>query len=207
MNVQHRLKCIHKQYTTFHAAFSGKLSEAGDEMFQIKLSDETVYSIYWDFEALLNAVSSGLDVLARILSTAYKGDILSKFEKLARKDDFGGYSALLQKARSSWVKHLKDYRNCFVHSTSVDTLLSCSCTRYSNGWQVRCKLPINPNTRDIVYFRWSRQCEVLQKAIAIYRHWVALDRRIAIQLERDFRAGIYPVRTENLFAHLSNMQN
>lgn len=198
-NVQHRLSCIHARYERFHAYFSRKLSTESGEAFQFSLSDTAVHEIYWDFEALLNAVCSGLDVLARVLSTAYKDHTPPSFNKLAAKSDLGGYVHVFNAAKNSWVKQLKDYRDCFVHYTSVDTFLSCSCSRYSNGWQVRCKLPTNPNVRDIIGFRWSRRCEVLQKAISMYRKFEAFDRSIAGQIKQDYAAGLYPVRIEHLF--------
>jgi hypothetical protein len=41
---------------------------------------------------------------------------------------------------------------------------------------------------------------VLTHAIAIWRHFVALDRKIAGMIRKDYRAGTYPVRTEHLFS-------
>jgi hypothetical protein len=199
-NIEHRLTAIHRRYQHFHEHFAQRLAVAGKEVFQEAISTKTVLEIYWDFEALLNAMSSALDAIARILTTAFLEHTPPSFNKLIGKAHLGPYVAVLLRAKQRWVQRLKDYRDCFVHYTSVDTHLSCSCTRYQRDWQVRCKLPSNPNARDIIEFRWSRRHDVLTHAIAIWRHFVALDRKIAGMIHADYRAGTYPVRAEHLFS-------
>jgi hypothetical protein len=158
-----------------------------------------VFAIYWDFEALLNAASSALDAIARVLTSAYVEHTPPSFRELTAKKHLGKYVPIFSKAELRWVQRMKDYRNCFVHSTSVDTHLNCSCSRYQQEWQVRCKLPVNPNARDIIAFRWSRRHDVLSYALTIWRHLNAFDREIARAIRKDFDAGTYPARTDNLF--------
>ena len=94
---------------------------------------------------------------------------------------------------------MKDYRDCFVHYTSVDTLFLFSCNLYNNGFEVRCKLPTNPNVRDILGFRFSRRVELLKYAIHVYRELQTLDKRIAKQISADYKRGEFPRRKDNLF--------
>jgi len=94
---------------------------------------------------------------------------------------------------------MKDYRDCFVHYTSVDTLFLFSCNHYNDGFEVRCKLPVNPNVRDILGFHFSRRVEVLKYAINVYRQLKALDKRIAKQISTDYKIGEFPKRKDNLF--------
>lgn len=198
-NVEYRLRTIHKRYEEFHLRFEKELATLDENSFQTSVSDHTVHAIYWDLEALLNATSSALDAIARVLTSAYVEHTPPSFSKLTAKAHLGRYVPILLKAKRRWVQRMKDYRDCFVHYTSVDTSLSCSCSRYQKEWQVRCKLPVNPNARDIIAFRWSRRHDVLSYALTIWRHLNALDREIARAIQKEFDAGTYPARTENLF--------
>mgnify|MGYP006912952131 CR=1 FL=1 len=74
-----------------------------------------------------------------------------------------------------------------------------SASPYSNGWEVRAKLPTNPNSRDILKFKYSRRTELLKYAITTHKHMMALDRRIADEIWRLYKTGEYPKRTSNLF--------
>lgn len=198
-NVRHRLLAIYRRYQDFHRHFEKQLTTIDPNTFQTAVSNQEVFAIYWDFEAMLNATSSALDAIARVLTSAYVEHTPPSFSKLTAKSHLGTYVPILAEAKNRWVQRMKDYRDCFVHYTSVDTHLSCSCSRYQREWQVRCKLPVNPNARDIIAFRWSRRHDVLSYALTIWRHLNALDRKIAHALQNDFKAGTYPARTENLF--------
>ncbi len=81
----------------------------------------------------------------------------------------------------------------------MDTLFLFSCNLYSNGFEVRCKLPTNPNVREILGFRFSRRVEVLKYAIHVYRQLQALDKRIAKQIAADYKLAEFPKRKDNLF--------
>jgi hypothetical protein len=69
----------------------------------------------------------------------------------------------------------------------------------SNGWEFRCKLPTNPNSREILRFHYSRRTELLRYALCVWRNLTQLDRRIAAEIDRAYKAGEYPARTEYLF--------
>lgn len=198
-NAEYRLMCIYKRYGEFHAQFSKDLDVEGPDVYQKKISNRSAYIIYWDFEAFLNAIGSALDVLAKILTTVHTHHDALTFKALADKEWPEKYTLILRQAERRWIKRLRDYRNCFVHETSVDTMLSCSCSRYSKEWQVRCKLPKNPNSRDILEFRWSRRYDVLGYIFSLWRHLKSLDKKIALQIQRDYEAGNYPIRVEHLF--------
>jgi hypothetical protein len=57
-----------------------------------------------------------------------------------------------------------------VHYTPIETLLTILVVRYSDGYELRCRLPVNPNVRDILGFRYSRRVELLKYGITVYRH-------------------------------------
>lgn len=197
-HVEHRLASIHKRYSNAHRDFSKQLSCVDTNCFSIAASSHETLKVYWDFEAFLNAIGATLDVLARIVGTAYKENTPPSFSKLCKKD-LGGFVDILRAAQQRWVSRMKDYRDCFVHYTCVDTMLSFSCNQYSDGFELRCKLPTNPNVRDIMGFRFSRRVEVLRYALATYKNLIALDRAIARQIAQDYRAGSFPKRVDNLF--------
>jgi hypothetical protein len=94
---------------------------------------------------------------------------------------------------------LKDYRDCFTHYTPVDTLLSVCLRKYRNGWELRAKLPTNPNVREILGFRFSRRVELLRYAVTVYRHMSAFDKAVARALWKLYRVGDFPVRKDALF--------
>ena len=197
-HVEHRLASIHNRYSNAHKDFSKQLSDVDPNCFSMAASSQEPLKVYWDFEAFLNAIGATLDVLARIVGTAYEENTPPSFSNLCKKD-LGGFVDILRSAQQRWVSRMKDYRDCFVHYTCVDTMLSFSCNQYSDGFELRCKLPTNPNVRDIMGFRFSRRVEVLRYALATYKNLVALDRAIARQIAKDYDAGSFPKRVDNLF--------
>ncbi len=70
---------------------------------------------------------------------------------------------------------------------------------YPSGWQLRARLPTNPNVREILGFRFSRRTELLGYALRTYANLRSLDRVVASQVWKLFRAGEFPKRYEHLF--------
>lgn len=194
-----RLAEIYAKYQRAHRYFGSELSKVSYNSFGMAMGNIDTLQVYWDFESFLNAVSSSLDILARIIGTAYIELTPPSFNKLCKKSHLSGCVDILRAAQTRWVSRMKDYRDCFVHYTSVDTLWAFGCNLYSDGFEVRCKLPTNPNIRDILGFRFSRRVEVLKYAIHIYRQFSALDRRSAKQISSDYKIGEFPKRKDNLF--------
>jgi len=162
--------------------------------------------VYWDFEAFLNALGAALDVLARLVGTAFKEQTPPSFTKLCKRHERDGCIGILRTAQDRWVSRMKNYRDCFVHYTCVDTMLTFACNQYSDGFEVRCRLPSNPNARDIMRFRFSRRLDVLRYACSTYKNLLALDRAIASQIFKDYESGAFPKRTSNLFFLGTRMQ-
>ena len=105
----------------------------------------------------------------------------------------------MKKAQRRWVSRLKDYRDCFVHYTPVDTLSMISLNQHDDGHEIRGKLPVNPNVREILGFRFSRRTELLRYACTVHKNMTALDRAVAREIARAFAKGEYPRRISNLF--------
>lgn len=198
-HVEFRLTQIHEKYQKAHSRFASQITKVDENCFGMAMGNEDTLQVYWDFESFLNAVSTSLDVLARIVGTSYVEQTPPSFNKLCKKNHLTGCADILRAAQSRWVSRMKDYRDCFVHYTSVDTILVFSCNLYNNGFEIHCKLPINPNVRDILGFRFSRRVEVLKYAIHVYRQLQALDKRIAKQISNDYKTGNFPKRKDNLF--------
>jgi len=198
-HVEFRLTQIHAKYQKAHRHFASEIEKAEKSCFGMAMGDKDTLQVYWDFESFLNAMSSSLDILARIVGTAYVEQTPPSFNKLCKKNHLTGCADILRIAQSRWVSRMKDYRDCFVHYTSVDTLFLFSCNLYSDGFEVRCKLPTNPNVRDILGFRFSRRVDVLKYAINVYRKLQALDKRIAKLISSDYKIGEFPKRKDNLF--------
>jgi hypothetical protein len=199
-HAQHRLSSMRNAYAESREQFAKALREPDrSETFGIAFGRGLSYQLYWDFEAYLAAVSSALDILARITGLFYPAPTPPSFNRFCAKKDLTGAADILRDARSRWVTRLKDYRDCFVHYTPVDNETSIGCFRYSDGWEVRAKLPTNPNIRESDGFRFSRRSEVLRYSFTTYRHLNALDRKVGQAISRSFRDGTFPARRDNLF--------
>ncbi len=198
-HAKHRLHLIHDGYADAHAFFKERIRSADENVFGFSRGDVRIMQIHWDFEAYLNCIASSLDTLARIVGVGYRQQLPLSFSRVCASPAEGKLVAALRAAKARWVDRLKDYRDCFVHYTPSETLLCISCDLYQNGWETRLKLPVNPNSRDILLFRHSRRCHVLQYAITVYRNLIALDRKVAGIIAVGYRTGQFPVRISNLF--------
>ena len=196
-----RLNSIYKRYAEAHSHLVEELSRSQNENLVGLglLSNVETVAIYWDFESFLAALNSALEILARVVGLAYERQLPLSFSKFCKRAPEEGPALLLKKANRLWVGRMKEYRDCFVHYTPVDTILLMSASRYSNGWEIRCRLPINPSIREIDGFRYSRRVELLRYAISTYRHMQSLDKVVGKGILRLFKKGLFPKRKEHLF--------
>jgi len=194
----YRLKTISELYQELHDELAPKFADS-PSMFSTSIGNKNVLRIYWDFESFLSEINIALDLLARVAGTAYKEQMPANFNKFCKKTGDNGLHKIFQQAQKRWVNKLKDYRDCFTHYTPVDTLLGISLVQYKDGFEVRAKLPVNPNVREILGFRFSRRVELFKYACTVHRHMTALDRAVAQEIERAFKRGEYPIRKKNLF--------
>lgn len=193
-----RLKEIYRKYQIDHAYFSDNIQKRDDDCFEMALTiSPHTYAIYWDFEAFLSAINTSLDILARIVGTAYDEQMPPSFNKLCSKN-LNGPANILKKAQKIWVSKMKDYRDCFVHYVPIDRFVSIKATRYSNGWEIRGKLPINPNIREPSKFKFSRRVELLKYSISVFKHMLALDNSVAIEIYKLYKINQFPKRIDNL---------
>ncbi|MFC2071212.1 hypothetical protein ACFLUU_00630 [Chloroflexota bacterium] len=199
---EYRLRNIHEKYIQAHSYLSREIRKAEHaNTFSLGvLSDtEANFAIYWDFDSFLSAINSALEILARIVGLAYKKDISPSFSKLCKRAPNEGLALILKNANKNWVGRMKDYRDCFVHYCPVDTIFVMSAHLYSNGWEIRSKLPTNPGVREMVAFRYSRRVELLKYAISTHRQMQRLDKLVALEIQRLYKVGEFPKRTNNLF--------
>lgn len=194
-----RLKGIYQKYRTAHAYFTHELRKEGENYFKMAYSNQQTYETYWDFEAFLSAINTALDLLARIVGTAYHEQMPLSFNKLCNKKNLNGPANILKKAQKIWVSRMKNYRDCFIHYTPVDTFPDISANCYSYGWEVRGKLPTNPNIRDIFGFKFSRRVELLKYAISVFKHMCALDSAVSKEIYKLYKAKQFPKRVNDLF--------
>lgn len=197
-SAEYRLKSIYEKYRIAYGYFCNSIQNEKNSCISMMYSNKNIYIIYWDFESFLSSINISLDLLARIIGTAYIEQTPPSFNKLCKKN-LNGPVDILKKAQSLWVAKMKDYRDCFVHYTPVDTLLGISAELYTNGWEIRGKLPVNPNARDILGFKYSRKVELLKYAISVYKHMSALDRTMAREIAKLYKNNDFPKRIRNLF--------
>ena len=182
---------------------TGEPADADDkrvgEIFEYGMENEDVHKIYWDFESYLSEISISLDLLARIIGPAFKEHTPLSFNKICKVPNGSNLITIFRKAQKYWVNRLKDYRDCFTHYTPVDTLLMVVLRKYDDEWVIRAKLPVNPNARDIMLFKYNRRTELLGYAISVYKHMMAFDKAIANEIRRLYKNNNFPVRKDNLF--------
>jgi len=194
-----RLDSLHRIMSKLHDRLMKEAETMSGGCFEHGVSDRSVEQVYWDFESFLSEVNIALDLLARVVGPAFRQQTPPSFNKLCKSAIEHPVIEILRKAQNRWVDRLKDYRDCFTHYTPVDTLLLVSLRYYPSGWQLRARLPINPNVREILGFKFSRKTELLGYALRTYANLRALDRAVASQIWKLFRAGEFPQRHEHLF--------
>lgn len=195
---EYRMLEIYKKYEESKEYFEECINKANQNTYEFALSNKSISVMYWNFESFLSSINVALDILSRLVGTAYSEQTPVSFNKLCNKN-LDGLAVEFKKAKSVWVSRLKDYRDCFTHYTPVDTILTIHARLYSDGWEIRSKIPTNPNSRDILNFRYSRRTELLKYTISTYKHMMALDKLIAKRIKRLYRLNEYPKRTNNLF--------
>jgi hypothetical protein len=194
-----RLRSMHKALTEVSHRLAVQAVNADNATFEIASGNATVNQLYWDFESFLSEVNVALDLLARVVGPAFPQESPPSLNKLCKKAGAHPLLNEFRRAQKIWVQRLKNYRDCFMHYTPVDTMLSVTLRRYPAGWELRAKLPINPNVREILGFRYSRRVELMRYAIAVHRHMSAFDKSVAAIIARLYRAGEFPVRRDHLF--------
>ncbi len=205
-HAEHRLRSLREAYQEHHAAAKALIDRNFDHPVGAEGTpsgyayyDRTVLPIYWDFESYLQAVSITLDVAARVVGTAFKQGAPQTFNRFCKNAPEGELKDAFLSAQRRWVKRMKAYRDCFVHHTSIDTLLTMEIKSYPDAWELRGKLPINPGVHNILSFRYSRRVELLKYATTVWKHLAAFDRAIAMSLWRSYKRGTYPQEISRLF--------
>lgn len=193
-----RLRTITDLYREIRAELAPMIERSQSSPW-VAVGNEKVQRVYWDFESFLSEINIALDLLARVAGTAYEEEMPANFNRFCKKRGDTGPLGVMKKAQLRWVNKLKDYRDCFVHYTPIDTLLLISLKQYADGFEIRAKLPVNPNVREILGFKFSRRIELLRYAYAVHRNMTALDKAVAKEIARAFARGEYPRRNANLF--------
>jgi len=198
-HAEHRLNQIHEKYRMIRDEEITKIDTSVFQSPEFSVSNHLTHEIYWDFEAYLLAISAALDLLARVVGTAYPNQTPLSFNKLCKKTELTGVVDILRKAKKRWVNRFKDYRDCFVHYTPADNRVYADVLSDDGELTLRCKLPTNPNIRTVEGFRYSKKIEVLKYAITLYAHMSALDKAVGKEIMQLYKSGLYPMRTRHLF--------
>jgi hypothetical protein len=196
---RHRLECI---YANLHSIRKDLLSHArtSPDAFSVGIGDARVAQIYWDFESFLIECCIALDLLARVVGPAFSNETPPSFSRLCKRSQVSHpLLVTFRQSKAKWIDRLKDYRDCFTHYTPVDTVLNVSLNRYKNGWEQRARIPINPNVREILGFRFNRRVELWRYARVTWLRMTRLDQVAARQLAHLHAAGAFPVRLSGLF--------
>jgi hypothetical protein len=194
-----RLKSVHALMSSLRADLAAGITAQDGDTFEYGQEDIRTAQVYWDFESFLSEVSIALDLLARVIGPAFREESPPSFNRLCKWSGTHPLLDVFRRAQKRWVHRLRDYRDCFTHYTPVDTTLLVVLRRYPDKWEVRAKLPTNPNVRDILGFRYSRRVELLRYTLRVCAELMALDRAVARTVARLYRQRNYPLRRERLF--------
>jgi hypothetical protein len=194
-----RLESVHALLSELCTELEQGLPPTSSVGTQHAVSNSRVHQVYWDFESFLSETSIALDLLARIVGPAFETESPPSFNRLCKWRVSHPLVDLFRRAQTQWVIRLKDYRDCFTHYTPVDTLLTVHLTRYPNGWEFRAKLPVNPNVREILGFRYRHRVDLLRYALNVQRRMLALDRAVARLLWNLSSKDRFPLRRQHLF--------
>jgi hypothetical protein len=96
-----RLRAIYSRYVAAHRYFAKQLEPASENLLGTSVGGQQSNEIYWDFETYLSALNSALDVLARIIGTAYAAQTPVSFNKLCSKAALSGLVDLLREANTT----------------------------------------------------------------------------------------------------------
>jgi len=199
-HAEFRLQSVYNSFEDVHKSLAKRILEEDSlDCFEMAVSDKQVRTIYWNFESYISALCAALDVLARICTTAFPQQVPISFKDFCKRAPESSFRDILRGAQTRWAQGMKDYRDCFIHYTPVDTILSLRFVRYNQGWQLRGKLPANPKAREILRFRWNRRSELLSYSMRVWKRFSSLDRKVAQTILRAYRSGSYPLRTTDLF--------
>lgn len=201
-NIKYRLQTISNIYEEAKVEVLDEINTDHGEALPFEFSSSSILSrrAYWDFEALLNATGSALDILARVSGLAYRQTQPPSLNKICKGKELEGIVELFRQAKIEWVDVMKDYRDCFVHYVPVDSLLSIKVYPLNKNWKMWCKIPTNPNARNSLSFVFSRKLDLLRYSITIYKNLMNLDREVSEKIRELYRKGEYPKRINNLFS-------
>ncbi|MES2677461.1 MAG: hypothetical protein V4612_04015 [Pseudomonadota bacterium] len=195
-HIEYRLNNIHKLYEHFQTIF---ITKKDRDSFEESIWKSESSQIYWEFESLLGAINSSLDILSRISGIAYEEQTPVSLNKFSSKKNLNGIVDIFRRAKSGWIDKMKDYRDCFVHYTPVDHRPFVTIYKLKKNLKIWCKIPINPNVREIEGFKFSRRLDVLKYSISIYHNLLNLDEEVAEQIQEMRKKGQFPKRMRNLF--------
>lgn len=199
-NIEYRLTKIHTLYSLHLEEFNEKYDDENTKnCYEIRISNPYTFQIYWEFEALLNAISTALDILARISGLEFIEQTPVSLNNLAKKKDLFGVVEILRKAKLDWIDEMKNLRDCFVHYSPVDSRPYITFYRTATMWKVWGKLPTNPNIRVADAFEYSKKLDLLKYSIKLYEKLNLLDNDISTYIESLYKEGHFPKRIENLF--------
>jgi hypothetical protein len=81
-----------------------------------------------------------------------------------------------------------------VSFTDYVTLL-----RQAYNWKMWCKIPINPNIREVDGFEFSKDLDLMVYSVELYKNLLSLDQEVANMIEELYNQGEFPKRINNLF--------
>src|SRR5438128_10544664 len=135
---------MHQNLSTIHEELAERAANSTNRAFEVAKGNLSVDQLYWDFESYLSEINVALDLLARVVGPAFKQESPPSFNKLCKQTLEHPLLDFFRRSQCLWVRRLKDYRDCVMHYTPVDTMLTVNLRKYPSGRELLAKLPVNP---------------------------------------------------------------
>ena len=142
-----RLRTMHQTLSVIHQQLAERAANSSDKTFEVATGNLSVDQLYWDFESYLSEVNVALDLLARVVGPAFKQESPPSFNRLCKQTQENPLLDIFRRAQRLWVRRLKDYRDCFMHYTPVDTMLTVNLRKYPCNLSRACNSDFLHTTR------------------------------------------------------------
>lgn len=200
-NVEFRIKKIRSLYQLHLNDFLKEKDEIEKRnVFEKGIYNTHTYQIYWEFEALLNALSAALDLLSRVSGLEFEEQTPLSLNKLTKKKNLNGVVDILRKAKEDWINEMKNLRDCFVHYCPIDSMPTITFYKTPTSWKIWCKIPTNPNVRVVDSFEYSRNLDLLKYSYKLYSNFRDLDQEVSSYILDLYSKDEFPKRVNYLFS-------
>jgi len=173
-HAEFRLKGIYNKYQLAHACYSDVVDDLDEREFASEELKGLGEAILWDFQAFLSSLTTAVDLLHELTESLNSNRHVRALRAEVENLDHNPMQ-IFSKADKRWIRKLKKYCLSAQRYPLFDQDEKIGVARHSDGWELRIKLPTNPESAGSGDLRFSRRNEVLRFALNMFKCWRALD--------------------------------